>query len=54
MTHVNSLRIAPEEVPVLNPAFDVTPNELVTAIITERGVMRAPYTENLRQEKSLA
>ena len=41
--------IAPEGVPVMNPAFDVTPNELVTAIITERGVVRAPYEVNLRQ-----
>ena len=40
--------VAPSGVPVMNPAFDVTPNELVTAIITERGVVRAPYRENLR------
>ena len=38
---------APAEVPVWNPAFDVTPAELVTAIITERGVARAPYEESL-------
>jgi methylthioribose-1-phosphate isomerase len=35
--------LAPERVPVHNPAFDVTPAELVTAIVTERGVTRAPY-----------
>jgi methylthioribose-1-phosphate isomerase len=33
---------------VENPAFDVTPNRYVTAIITERGVARAPYVESLR------
>ena len=38
---------APVGVPVWNPAFDVTPAELVTAIITERGVARAPYKESL-------
>ena len=37
--------IAPAGVEVFNPAFDVTPNELVSAIITERGVLRAPYSE---------
>jgi methylthioribose-1-phosphate isomerase len=41
-------RTVPEGVAVYNPAFDVTPNELVTAIITEHGVARAPYDETLR------
>lgn len=35
--------IAPRKVKVYNPAFDVTPNELITAIITEKGVLRKPY-----------
>ena len=47
VTHVLGKRILPEGVPVRNPAFDVTPFELVTALITERGVVRAPYVENL-------
>ena len=34
---------APSASPIWNPAFDVTPAELITAIITERGVYRAPY-----------
>jgi len=38
----------PDGVKVLNPAFDVTPSDLVTAIITDRGVVRAPYTESLK------
>ena len=41
-------RMAPEGVKVLNPAFDVTDAALVTAIVTERGVVRAPYGEGLR------
>jgi len=40
-------RIAPEGVDALNPAFDVTPAELVTAIVLDRGVVRAPYAESL-------
>lgn len=42
-------RVAPEGISVRNPAFDVTPNKLVTAIITEKGVIKAPYLENLRK-----
>jgi len=41
--------IAPSDVPVYNPAFDVTPAELITAIITERGIARAPFEESLRR-----
>jgi methylthioribose-1-phosphate isomerase len=49
VTHVFGNAVAPEGTPVENPAFDVTPNRYVTAIITERGVARAPYTESLRK-----
>jgi len=48
VTHIQGVRIAPE-VAVANPAFDVTPARLVTAIITERGVARPPYDESLRR-----
>ena len=48
VTHVFGHAVAPEGTMVENPAFDVTPNRYVTAIITERGVARAPYTESLR------
>ena len=47
VTHVFGVRVAPEGVAVRNPAFDVTPNRYVTAIITERGVARPPYAESL-------
>jgi methylthioribose-1-phosphate isomerase len=46
MTHVNGVRVAPEGVDVINPAFDVTPGELVTGFITERGVLRPPFPPN--------
>jgi len=42
-----SQRMAPEGVGVFNPAFDVTPNELITAIITECGVIRPDYKKNI-------
>ena len=47
VTHFAGERIAPEGMGVLNPAFDVTPNEYVAAIVTERGVVRSPYGEGL-------
>lgn len=50
VTHVKGNQLAPDKVGVSNYGFDVTPNELVTAIITEKGVARAPYTESLRKQ----
>ena len=47
VTHLQGVRIAPD-VHAAHPAFDVTPARYITAIITERGVARAPYTESLR------
>jgi methylthioribose-1-phosphate isomerase len=47
VTHVLDRQIAPSGIRVANPAFDVTPNELVSAIITERGIARAPYDRSL-------
>ncbi len=48
VTHVFGVPIAPENIAVENPAFDVTPARYVSAIICERGVARPPYTESLR------
>jgi methylthioribose-1-phosphate isomerase len=48
VTHVRGHQLAPDGVDVHNFAFDVTPNELIAAIITDRGVARSPYTESLR------
>lgn len=47
ITHCGDQRLVPEGSPVYNPAFDVTPAELITAIITERGVIYPPFEENL-------
>ncbi len=47
VTHVFGVPLAPEGACAENPAFDVTPNRYVTAIVTERGVARAPYEESL-------
>ena len=40
-------RVTPEGVAIENPAFDVTPAKYIAAIITERGVLRAPFTESI-------
>lgn len=50
VTHVKDIQLAPDDALVSNYAFDVTPNDLVTAIITEKGVARAPYIESLRRQ----
>lgn len=43
LTHIEGVQIAPDGCPVFNPGFDVTPGDLIAAIITERGVARGPY-----------
>jgi methylthioribose-1-phosphate isomerase len=48
VTHWAGVATAPDAVPARHPAFDVTPNRYVTAIITERGIARAPYAESLK------
>jgi len=47
VTHVFGADIAPERAPAANFAFDVTPNELITAIITDEGVLEPPFTESI-------
>ena len=46
---IGGVCVIPEEIKVWNPAFDVTPNELIAGIITERGIIRAPYAENIEK-----
>ena len=56
VTHIGDHQLGPSGVAVHNPAFDVTPNRFITAIITDKGVARPPYTESLRafvEEKSV-
>jgi methylthioribose-1-phosphate isomerase len=48
VTHVRDYQLAPDGVGVHNFAFDVTPNDFIAAIITDRGVARSPFTESLR------
>jgi len=47
VTHIAGKAITPVGVQIENPAFDVTPAKLVTAIVTERGIARAPYEQSL-------
>src|SRR5271157_1364470 len=49
ITHIAGKQMVPDGVSIENPAFDVTPAKYVAAIITERGIARAPYTESLRK-----
>jgi len=49
VTHHGGKQLTPHGVGICNPAFDVTPSKYVTAVITERGVLRAPYTESLKE-----
>jgi len=48
VTHHGGKQLTPHNVGIWNPAFDVTPAKYVTAIITERGVLRGPYPESLK------
>jgi methylthioribose-1-phosphate isomerase len=47
VTHIKGIRLAPEGVRVRNPAFDVTPYPYITAIITEKGIVNPPFSENI-------
>ena len=48
VTHLAGHRTSPEGIKVRNPAFDVTPHELVTGFITEKGIVKAPFAQTLR------
>jgi methylthioribose-1-phosphate isomerase len=49
VTHLRGSRLTPVGALIRNPAFDVTPHHLISGIITERGIFRAPYVESLRR-----
>ena len=49
VTHIQGVPIAPEGIRAANPAFDVTPHSYITAIITEKGIIKEPYTEGLKR-----
>ncbi len=52
VTHIQGIPIAPAGARAVNPAFDVTPPSHITAIVTEKGIIRAPYTEGLEKVSS--
>jgi methylthioribose-1-phosphate isomerase len=54
VTNHGGKQLTPHGVGICNPAFDVTPAKYVTAIITERGVLRAPYVDSLREMELVA
>jgi len=54
VTHHAGKQLTPNGVGISNPAFDVTPAKYVTAIVTERGVLRAPYVDSLREMELVA
>jgi methylthioribose-1-phosphate isomerase len=49
VTHIQGVPIAPAGTRAANPAFDITPPSYITAIVTEKGIIMAPYTENLKR-----
>ena len=49
VTRFGGAQTAPEGIGVRNPAFDITPHQYVTAIVTEKGIVREPYTESLSE-----
>ena len=51
VTHIKGVQVAPAKIEVYNPAFDVTPNENITAIITEKGIINKPFKENILKLK---
>jgi methylthioribose-1-phosphate isomerase len=48
VSKIGNQQITPDYVDVMNPAFDVTPAELVTAIVTEKGIAKPPYTDSIK------
>ncbi|MBI5682403.1 MAG: S-methyl-5-thioribose-1-phosphate isomerase [Deltaproteobacteria bacterium] len=49
VTHIKDVQIAPDNIKVKNPAFDVTPNKYITAIITEKGAIKKPFEKELKK-----
>jgi len=47
ITHIEAIQITPNFVDIFNPSFDVTPSELITAIITDKGVLEAPFANSI-------
>jgi methylthioribose-1-phosphate isomerase len=48
ISHLGSTQLTPDGAKIWNPAFDVTPHRYITGIVTEHGILRAPYGDSLR------
>lgn len=46
---IDGVRIAPKKVQALNPAFDITPPKLISAIVTEKGILKPPFEETIKK-----
>ncbi len=53
VTHINGKKICPDGVKIINPSFDITPNELISGIITEKGILRPNYTSSIKKALSI-
>jgi methylthioribose-1-phosphate isomerase len=53
VTHMAGRRVAPAGIAVLNPAFDVTPHAYITGIITEKGILKAPFRRSIAKALAL-
>src|SRR3989344_6898150 len=49
VTHIGDKKTAPDDINVINPAFDMTPPELITGIITEAGIAKPPFDESIKK-----
>jgi len=49
VTSIGDKKTAPDDIGVINPAFDMTPPELISAIITEKGVAKPPFEESIKK-----
>ncbi len=52
VTHFRGIRVTPKEIRACNPAFDITPHDLIHGIITEKGIVRKPFERNLKRMKA--
>ncbi len=52
VTHFRGIRVTPKEIRAFNPAFDITPHDLIHGIITEKGLVRKPFERNLKRMKA--
>ena len=49
VTHIKGIRVAPEGITIKNPAFDVTPHKNIAAIVTDKGIIRAPFDKGIKE-----